>query len=554
MIGRADIEGSSGVAMSGLAATSQLSLWCTAPVKLPTCHCPGAGRARDHVGPGLGLKREPAGARLPASPVLSRLLARRRARGRPPGHPSRRRRAPSGGRRAVAGEIARRARRPSRVAARAQRTPAGPPGGRRGHPDTPQPGATPHPGPRGLPERGHRLDGRRRERGGGAWRHCAEAGAGGARRRPFGTGPPTYSTPLMSLHSARLESSSTGSSFPLILPSPFLGCEHWAEITSASTPRGPSRCFVLIKQSDSLVAPVLSRLLARRRARAARPGTPPGGGEHQAEVPAGRSWGDREKGPAPSRVAARAHGAPPPARPAGAADTRHTPARRHPAPRARGLPERGHRLQTGGAGRGAEGPGATARRQEQEGRPAGAADTRHTPARRHPAPRAARPPREGPPAADGRRRERGGGAWRHCAEAGAGGAPGGRRGHPTHPSPAPPRTPGRAASPRGATGCRREAPGEGRRGLAPPGTWRFQAWASLGANPFQGARPFTKKELFRGPASFSGFVCVTALGASRRPSPPLRVLGSEPDSLRSAGRRRPSPLPSSGVRPSLRTD
>uniref|UniRef100_A0AAZ3RR09 Uncharacterized protein n=1 Tax=Oncorhynchus tshawytscha TaxID=74940 RepID=A0AAZ3RR09_ONCTS len=30
-------------------------------------------------------------------------------------------------------------------------------------------------------------------------------------RRP---GPPTYSTPLMSLHSARLESSSTGSSFP----------------------------------------------------------------------------------------------------------------------------------------------------------------------------------------------------------------------------------------------------------------------------------------------------------------------------------------------------
>ncbi len=34
------------------------------------------------------------------------------------------------------------------------------------------------------------------------------------RRRPFGTGPPTYSTPLMSLHSARLELSSTGSSFP----------------------------------------------------------------------------------------------------------------------------------------------------------------------------------------------------------------------------------------------------------------------------------------------------------------------------------------------------
>ena len=35
-----------------------------------------------------------------------------------------------------------------------------------------------------------------------------ETGAGGRR------GPPTYSTPLMSLHRARLESSSTGSSFP----------------------------------------------------------------------------------------------------------------------------------------------------------------------------------------------------------------------------------------------------------------------------------------------------------------------------------------------------
>jgi len=31
---------------------------------------------------------------------------------------------------------------------------------------------------------------------------------------PRDPGPPTYSTPLMSLHSARLESSSTGSSFP----------------------------------------------------------------------------------------------------------------------------------------------------------------------------------------------------------------------------------------------------------------------------------------------------------------------------------------------------
>ncbi len=55
--------------------------------------------------------------------------------------------------------------------------------------------------------------------------------------------------------------------------------------------------------------------------------------------------------------------------------------------------------------------------------------------------------------------------------------------------------------------------------------------------------------------NFSGFVFVTALGALRRSSPPLRVLGSEPDSL-SIGRRqwRPSPSLPNGVRPSLRTD
>ncbi|KAJ8361808.1 hypothetical protein AAFF_G00420340 [Aldrovandia affinis] len=66
------------------------------------------------------------------------------------------------------------------------------------------------------------------------------------------------------------------------------------------------------------------------------------------------------------------------------------------------------------------------------------------------------------------------------------------------------------------------------------------------ANPFQGALPFTKKrELSRGAPAFSGIGCVTALDASRRPSPPLRIRGSEPDSLSiGRGRRRPSPLPS----------
>uniref|UniRef100_A0A8U8BMP0 Uncharacterized protein n=1 Tax=Geospiza parvula TaxID=87175 RepID=A0A8U8BMP0_GEOPR len=54
------------------------------------------------------------------------------------------------------------------------------------------------------------------------------------------------------------------------------------------------------------------------------------------------------------------------------------------------------------------------------------------------------------------------------------------------------------------------------------------AGPSLGANPFQGARPFTKKKrtLPGAPAGFSGIGCVTALGASRRPSPPLRIRGS----------------------------
>uniref|UniRef100_A0A674GD58 Uncharacterized protein n=1 Tax=Taeniopygia guttata TaxID=59729 RepID=A0A674GD58_TAEGU len=40
-----------------------------------------------------------------------------------------------------------------------------------------------------------------------------------------------------------------------------------------------------------------------------------------------------------------------------------------------------------------------------------------------------------------------------------------------------------------------------------------------------------KRTLPGAPAGFSGIGCVTALGASRRPSPPLQIRGSEPDSL-----------------------
>lgn len=92
---------------------------------------------------------------------------------------------------------------------------------------------------------------------------------------------------------------------------------------------------------------------------------------------------------------------------------------------------------------------------------------------------------------------------------------------------------------------------------------------SLGANPFQGALPFTKKrELSPGlPPASPGSVALPHWtlppptppaptprvgGETRRrrrgrgrPSPPLRVRGSEPDSLSiGRGRRRPSPVPS----------
>ncbi|XP_052024754.1 uncharacterized protein LOC127673184 [Apodemus sylvaticus] len=54
-----------------------------------------------------------------------------------------------------------------------------------------------------------------------------------------------------------------------------------------------------------------------------------------------------------------------------------------------------------------------------------------------------------------------------------------------------------------------------------------------------------KRTLPGAPAGFSGIGRVTALDASRRPSPPLRIRGSEPDSLSiGRGQRRPSPVPS----------
>uniref|UniRef100_A0A8D3E5B5 Uncharacterized protein n=1 Tax=Scophthalmus maximus TaxID=52904 RepID=A0A8D3E5B5_SCOMX len=69
------------------------------------------------------------------------------------------------------------------------------------------------------------------------------------------------------------------------------------------------------------------------------------------------------------------------------------------------------------------------------------------------------------------------------------------------------------------------------------------AGPSLGANPFQGSPALHKEKrtLPGAPASFSGIVCVAALDASRRLSPPLQIRGSEPDSL-SIGRGRRSAL------------
>ncbi|RXN14999.1 rRNA promoter binding [Labeo rohita] len=68
----------------------------------------------------------------------------------------------------------------------------------------------------------------------------------------------------------------------------------------------------------------------------------------------------------------------------------------------------------------------------------------------------------------------------------------------------------------------------------PPEPRRFPGRGPLSRDEPIPGRPALHKEkrtLPGAPASFSGFVCVTALGASRRPSPPLRVRGSGPDSL-----------------------
>jgi hypothetical protein len=55
--------------------------------------------------------------------------------------------------------------------------------------------------------------------------------------------------------------------------------------------------------------------------------------------------------------------------------------------------------------------------------------------------------------------------------------------------------------------------------------------------------PSQRKE--NSPRGFSGIGRVTALDASRRPSPPLWIWGSEPDSPSiGRGQRRPSPIPS----------
>ncbi|KAF2282227.1 hypothetical protein GH714_044017 [Hevea brasiliensis] len=53
-------------------------------------------------------------------------------------------------------------------------------------------------------------------------------------------------------------------------PPPIHGIKHWAEITLREHPQGPSQCFVLIKQSDSLVR-TSSESTVRR------PGKAPGG-------------------------------------------------------------------------------------------------------------------------------------------------------------------------------------------------------------------------------------------------------------------------------------
>ena len=90
--------------------------------------------------------------------------------------------------------------------------------------------------------------------------------------------------------------------------------------------------------------------------------------------------------------------------------------------------------------------------------------------------------------------------------------------------------------------------GPARAHRTPPEPRRFPGHGPLSRGEPIPGRPALHKEkrtLPGAPASFSGIVCVTALDASRRLSPPLQIRGSEPDSLSiGRGRRRPSPHPS----------
>ncbi|KAK8498605.1 hypothetical protein V6N13_070219 [Hibiscus sabdariffa] len=102
---------------------------------------------------------------------------------------------------------------------------------------------------------------------------------------------PTYPTPLKSFHKVGLESSSTGSSFPAdsAKPVPLAVVsldsrqgQALAEITLREHPQGPSQCFVLIKQSDSLVR-TSSESTVRRPGKAPEGAVPsPSPGRHAA--------------------------------------------------------------------------------------------------------------------------------------------------------------------------------------------------------------------------------------------------------------------------------
>ncbi|XP_043318311.1 LOW QUALITY PROTEIN: collagen alpha-1(I) chain-like [Cervus canadensis] len=77
-------------------------------------------------------------------------------------------------------------------------------------------------------------------------------------------------------------------------------------------------------------------------------------------------------------------------------------------------------------------------------------------------------------------------------------------------------------------------PGPARAHRTPPEPRRFPRHGPLSRGEPIPGRPALHKEkrtLPGAPAGFSGIGCVTALDASRRPSPPLRIRGSEPDSL-----------------------